>query len=73
MAIRKFIELNESVNEDKCLDGDRSIRLKDEAREEIQRAMPEFNLAEIFYWSHTFSFSILSVLPRKRIVGTTRI
>jgi REP element-mobilizing transposase RayT len=39
-AIKKFIEFNEAANDDKCLDDDIRIRLKDEeAREEIKKVM----------------------------------
>lgn len=47
-AIRQFTEFNEAVNDDKCLDDDIRIRLKDEeATEEIKKVMAGFDLVEI--------------------------
>ena len=48
MAIKKFIEYNESVNEDKFLDDDTRTRLTDEeARKEIINRIHGFGITEI--------------------------
>jgi len=70
-AIRKFIEFNESTNDDKCLDYDIRIRLKDEeAREEIKKVMAGFNLAEIKILPKEQRDEMLSRI--KRIKGITQ-
>jgi putative transposase len=70
-AIRKFIEFNESTNDDKCLDYDIRIRLKDEeAREEIKKVMAGFNLVEIKILPKEQRDEMLSRI--KRIEGLTQ-
>jgi len=47
-AVRRFIEFNESANDDNCLEADLRLRLKDdEARCEIKKIMEGFELTEI--------------------------
>jgi hypothetical protein len=69
-AIKKFIEFNESTNDDKCLDYDIRIRLKDEeAREEIKKVMAGLNLVEIKILPKEQRDEMLSRI--KRIEGIT--
>jgi len=70
-AIREFIEFNEAVNDDKCLEDDIKRRLKDEeAIEEIKKVMVGFNLVEIKSLPKEQRDEILSRI--KKIEGITQ-